>query len=302
MDRNRLGWLILACGILLGLGSGWGTYAWLETQSEARGGAGLPVHPVVVASRDLGRGMTLKPDDVQVVLFPDMSRPEGALHSIESSIGRIVLEPIRHGEPLLDGKLGPTDMAASPVALRISPHKRAYLIRVDNLAGSVIVPGDRVDLLVTLKPTNSTGSLTEPISRVVVENVPILDVLRAPSEQPATSNGGADSSGEVHGVILEVTPQQAEQVALAEEEGTLRLMFRNPVDAGHVPSQGVSHTNLLDLPRSATRREDTSGHDRPDTVVTPPASVNRTVPPPSKHPPTMHIEVIRGGERSEVVF
>lgn len=306
MDRYRLGWLALAGGVALGVGSGWAAYVWLETQGPAQGGQDLSVHPVVVASRDLPRGTRVGPDDVRVVSFPETSRPVGAIESVEATVSRPVLELIRHGEPLLDAKLGPADLAASSIALRTALHKRAYPIRVDGPAGTVLVPGDRIDLVATLKPTDSTGSLTEPTSRVVVENVPILDVLRAaPSQgaQGAADGPRAETAGEWEGIILEVTPEEAERVALAEHEGALRAVLRHPADTEHTNTPGVSQSRLLGLEQPTSEM----GHRQPDqpSSVKPALRAKPVRPAPATQaasPPSTRIEVIRGGQRSEVTF
>ncbi|MCP9439018.1 MAG: Flp pilus assembly protein CpaB [Nitrospira sp.] len=281
-------------------------YVWLESQSEARGGQeAASVHPVVVAARDLTRGMKLGPDDVQIVSFPDQSRPEGALESVESSIGRMVLEPIRSGEPVLNVKLSPAEITASPIALRTAPHKRAYPVRLQGPIGNVIASRDRIDLLVTARPANpdSNQPLAEPTSRIVVENVLVLDVLQPTAPQGTEQTEGSPSPPDDQtNIILEVTPEEAERVALAEHEGTLRAVLRHPTDTEHAGTAGVSQSQLLGLARQVG-----GPAAPPETRLPHESAIKRTVSLPpvqpaasSKNP--LRIEVLRGGQRSEVVF
>lgn len=303
MDRARLGWLALAGGIALGMGSGGMAYVWLETQSQAQGGQDQAVHPVLVAAHDLARGTRIGLEDVRLVSFPDTSRPEGALASVESSVGRPVLEPIRNGEPVLDTKLGPADVTASPVALRTARHKRAYAVRLQGPAGQVIVPSDHIDLLVTVRPTDTAGSpLTEPTSRIVVEQVPVLDVLRTAASD-GTDGSRTDPSNDWQDIVLEVTPEEAERVALAEHEGTLRAVLRHPTDTEKVNTPGVSQSRLLGLERPTRQDGDPQPRRHPLVPPAPRAEPVRQVAPTqaTTASPT-RIEVIRGGQRSEVTF
>ncbi|MCA1958949.1 MAG: Flp pilus assembly protein CpaB [Nitrospira sp.] len=308
MDRSRLGWLLLVGGLMLGLGSGWAAYVWLETQRLAQGDHDQSLHPVLVATRNLPRGIKLTPDDVRLVSFPDTSRPDGALESVEAGVDRMVLEPLRNGEPVLDTKLGPADVIASPVALRTPQHKRAYAVRLQGPAGQVTAPGDRIDLLVTVRPTDTSGGpLTEPTSRIVVEQVPVLDVLRAPAGNTESGGGSQPvSPSDGQDVILEVTPEEAERVALAEHEGTLRAVLRHPTDTEAANTPGVSQSRLLGLERP-TRQAGDPQPRRPHSVTpTPRAEPVRqtapTAPTQATAAPSTRIEVIRGGQRSEVAF
>lgn len=309
MDRYRLGWLILAGGLTLGLGSGWAAYLWLETQSLTQVEHDRSVHPVLVATRDLPRGTKLGSDDVRLVSFPDTSRPEGAIASIEASVGRPVLEPIRNGEPVLEAKLGPADLTASPIALRTALHKRAYPVRLQGPAGNVIVPGDRIDLLVTIRPADASGSpLTEPTSRIVVEEVPVLDVLRAPASGSTEGMGGSQPApaSDWQDIVLEVTPEEAERVALAEHEGTLRAVLRHPTDIERANTPGVSQSHLLGLERPTRQTDDPQPRRHSSITPAPRAEpipqTAQTAPTQATATPSTRIEVIRGGQRSEVAF
>jgi pilus assembly protein CpaB len=306
MDRSRLGWLILAGGLTLGLGSGWTAYIWLETQSLAQGEQNRSVHPVLVATRDLPRGTRLGPDDVRLVFFPEASRPEGALESVKASVGRMVLEPLRNGEPVLDAKLGPTDVTASPIALRTARHKRAYAVRLQGPAGQVIAPGDRIDLLMTVRPTDpSGGPLTEPTSRIVVEQVPVLDVLRVLAGSTEGMGGSQPTAvSDWEDIVLEVTPEEAERVALAEHEGTLRAVLRHPTDTERANTPGVSQSRLLGLERPVRPTRDPQPIQPPVArkQTLPAEATRQAAPTRAAAAPSTRIEVIRGGQRSEVTF
>lgn len=300
MTTYRLGWGLIGIGACLGIATGWGLYLWMTTHSAASSSTQVSSHPIVVAARDLGRGATLRPEDGRVVQFPDSTRPHDALTTLDELEGRIVLDPLRQDEPLLRSKLAPTDLSSSPLSLRTAVSKRGYPLRLDSLTTGLLSPGDRIDLVVTTKPTDGPDLAAEETATVAVQNLLVLDVLGSPparSDRSASSPDVSEGTTVPTGVVLEVTPEEAERVALAEQQGTVRAIVRNPIDSATASPPGVTRPALLGMsPRPA-------GVSR-DLRVGPPAEMQ---PPEIMATRPMEktgtrIEVIRGGIRSEVVF
>lgn len=86
--------------------------------------------------------------------------------------------------------------------------------------------GDRVDVLVTLD-----ANLVE-VDRTItlLQDIEILHT--GSQEQGAT-------------IILAVTPQQAEEITLADEKGRIRLTLRPAADTEPVPTTGVTPDTLI---------------------------------------------------------
>src|SRR3546814_9365193 len=105
---------------------------------------------------------------------------------------------------------------------------RAVTIRVNDVAGvaGFVLPGDRVDVLLTRDRTGGEGGnvANNLITDVLLQNVKVLGI-----DQDA--NQEKDKPSVAKAVTLEVSPQQAQKLALASQLGSLALMLRNLGDA-----------------------------------------------------------------------
>jgi len=78
-------------------------------------------------------------------------------------------------------------------------------------------PGNRVDVVTAYREGQQTRSET------VIQNVKVLAV-----DQTASTD--KDKPVVVRAVTLEVTPEDAEKLVLAEQRGAIQLALRNPLD------------------------------------------------------------------------
>ena len=111
-------------------------------------------------------------------------------------------------------------------------------VSVESAAGGFILPGDRVDVLVTVELQNNGnegGGQTRHASSVVLQNVKVLAVdqsTRADDDQQAVVGATA---------TLEVSPGDSEALALARAAGELSLVLRSYADTAG-PSGRVAAT------------------------------------------------------------
>ncbi len=114
-------------------------------------------------------------------------------------------------------------------------------VKVDDAAGisGFIMPGTLVDVVVVIDPREGAGN-QNPISKIVLQNIKVLangqNIDKPENEREANS---------VKAVTLQVTPEQAEKLALAATEGKLQLVMRNQIDQGDEQTTGVNKRNLL---------------------------------------------------------
>jgi pilus assembly protein CpaB len=169
---------------------------------------------------------------------------------------------------------------------------RAMSVKVDEVIGvaGFVVPGTRVDLVVTLR---GSGQAQESMSRTVVSNVLVLTAGTKFDQEQAKDGKAVPSSV----VTLAVSPSDAERVALASSEGKISLALRNPLDVTPTETVGV-HVAALRL--------GTGSAPQPEPVKTQPAAARRpvaVVPPPAAAPapvPKIYtVEAIRGAKRTE---
>src|ERR671929_1435463 len=116
---------------------------------------------------------------------------------------------------------------------------RAMTVKVDDVMGisGFIMPGALVDVVVVINPTEQQQN---PISKIVLQNIKVLangqNIDRPKNDRDPES---------VKAVTLQVTPDQAERLALASTEGKLQLVMRNAVDQDDEQTQGVDKHSLL---------------------------------------------------------
>ncbi|WP_292030357.1 Flp pilus assembly protein CpaB [Brevundimonas sp. UBA2416] len=176
---------------------------------------------------------------------PAAARPEGAVASVTRAatnlttggakadyVGSVVREPILAGEPIVGRKIVRAGDSGY-MAAYLEPGMRAMAIRVtvETAAGGFILPGDRVDVLLTRETTLSNmgaqeGDRSKFASSTVMQNIKVLAIdqsTRAGDDEQAVVGATA---------TLEVGPRDAEALALAKSEGELSLVLRSYADTG----------------------------------------------------------------------
>jgi len=146
---------------------------------------------------------------------------------MEAALGGVVREEIAANEPIVARKIVRADQGGF-MAVMLAPGMRAMAVpvSVESTAGGFILPGDRVDILVSGQSQSSgdTGQ-AKFISRPVLRNVKVLAIdqnVEAKSDQPSVIGATA---------TLELSPEDGQALALAKAEGTLSLMLRSYADA-----------------------------------------------------------------------
>lgn len=248
MGRNR-SFLFFGLAVLLALGTSIMAYNWFQNQTPApqvKKIVKFEGTPIVVASADLPWGTPLTKEMIRVVNFPSEHLPEGRFVEVDELQGRIVLTHLKRNEPILESKLAPLDIKTGGVGGVLHPGMRAMAVRVNEVVGvsGFLKPGDRVDIMVTLK----NGGKNEKITKTVLENTLILAAgtqmeRKGPGEKPKA----------VKVITFEVSLKEAEKLALASTEGKLRLALRSPINTEPELTKGATTQNLLSSYRPAVR-------------------------------------------------
>ncbi len=197
---------------------------------------------IAVARVPLDYGATLTADNIRMVSWPATSLPEGAFRSTKGLYGsepRVVLRPIEAGEPILPGKITGFGGRASLAEL-IETDMRAMAVRISDTAGvgGHILPGDRVDVMVTRQPRlDGEQGEAEPITDIVLQNVRVAAIDLNPSEK-------ADEPKVAKTATLVVDQQGAQKLALAGQVGTLSLALRNPANQDQFAASTVGTRDL----------------------------------------------------------
>jgi pilus assembly protein CpaB len=197
---------------------------------------------VVVAKVDVPLGSKLVAEQLTTVQVPDDATPDGAFDTTDKIIGRVVTINIAAREPVTDFKLAPEGSAAGLSAV-IPEGYRAMTVKVDDVVGvaGFARPGSLVDVVVVIQPSDNRTSDQGPISKIVLQNIKVL-ASGQNIDQP--KNGDRDAQ-QVKAVTLQVTPEEAEKLALASTEGKLQLVMRNSIDQDDEQTKGVDKSTLL---------------------------------------------------------
>jgi pilus assembly protein CpaB len=265
---------------------------------------------VVVAKVDIPVGSRLIPEQLEIAQFPSNVTPPGAIPAIdENLVGRVVLVALQPKEPVTETRLAPVG-AAGGLSSVIPEGYRAMTVKVDDVVGvsGFILPGTLVDVVVVITPPKGSGN-DEKISKIVLQNIKVL----ASGQNIDKPKDGREPDRGVRAVTLQVTPEQAEKLALASSEGHLQLVMRNSVDQADEQTHGANKSTLLSGDRAVIAPEPgTKEPPKPAPVARP---IRRSVPrqaiPSTKEtaarvttqaPPRPSIEVIEGAKKKTVDF
>ena len=191
---------------------------------------------VVVAAENLPLGTRVSKEQLKVVGWPAATPVEGSFASLDEVVGRGLISPVQANELLTENKLAPKEAGAG-LAPSIPPGMRALSVKTNDVIGvaGFTVPGARVDVLVVVKDRDNS------MARVVVSNLQVLtagtkyDIEQAKDGKPMPSNV----------VTLLVTPDQAERITLAQTNGSITLVLRNPLDLAPTQTTGIRMAGLM---------------------------------------------------------
>jgi pilus assembly protein CpaB len=201
-----------------------------------------PVQTVVVARRDIAAGEELQSSSLEVVEVPAADAVDGGFAAADELLGRATRYPIFRREQVVEARLVSPDTEESEgLAFSVPPRMRAFSVPVSEQsgAGGLIIPGDRVDVMVATAfgrlfgPTDLSTEESHPIVITVLQDVLVLAVGQ---EITASVDDGRDSATlrleeaepqpSARSVTLAVTPSQAQLLFLAAEQGRLGLALR----------------------------------------------------------------------------
>ncbi|HEY0079324.1 MAG TPA: Flp pilus assembly protein CpaB [Pyrinomonadaceae bacterium] len=308
--RNKRLFVVLAGAVVFGLAAAVLVSRYLaNAQAYTRN-----LNNVVVAKVDVPAGTKLIAEQLTTAQFPPNAVPDGTFDSMDKLVGRVAITNIAAREPLTDFKLAPEGSAGGLSAV-IPEGFRAMTVKVDDVVGvsGFLMPGALVDVVVVINP-NDGGLRQDPISKIVLQNVKVLangqNIDRPKDDREAAS---------VKAVTLQVTPEQAEKLALAATEGKLQLVMRNSVDQGDEQTQGADKRSLLGGERAmpqpdpgSLKSEQPKPAPAPNPAPRPrqqrepvreqskPAPAPVAAAPPA--PPRTSVEMIEGAKRRSVEF
>lgn len=229
----------LLIAVLLAVGTGWLTLNYLSSLKSQSAAAGAP-RDVFVASSEITARAPITEAMLTRVQRPGTAVDPDAITDEKQIVGSLALITIPAGATITSSKIGHPANAALPV--RLTPGMRAVSVEIDKVKGvsGLLQPGDRVDVIAVPKTMNEP-----PPASTILRGVRVLAMGDTLEYTSATPNPNESNSTTI---TLEVTPSQADLLAMADVNTTLRLALRSPREAPnslpaeplHFPHQDMS--------------------------------------------------------------
>lgn len=170
--------------------------------------------PVVVTKTEIPPYTPISQDWLTVENLPKASIQKGMFADFKGVTGKVAKTIIPAGMPVSQAFLaeeGPGSLLTAQISEFKDSQLRATELKCGEVLDGKLVPGDRVDVIGSMKLP--IGGIQQPVSQIIGIQVPILAVTGEPAKPS--------------GVIVGLTPQQAQDVAFAETAGTIKLAL-NP--------------------------------------------------------------------------
>jgi len=230
---------------------------------------------MAVAVREIPARTIIVPGMLSSKVVPVSETPSPDVLTPEEAVGKVALIAVAAGSPIKA-----TDVAAKGVSLGLSyaipPSMRAVTVAVDPVIGvaGFLKAGDHVDVVATF-----TRGMGGAVAKTVLQDVQLLALGSQLEKEPMEQN--ADSTTLRRGTdtaTLLVTPVEAERLALAENEGKLRLSLRGAGDVVKSATNGVTSQAVMGFDPKANA---VSVNERPSPA---PQAPVYSWPPPAYNP------------------
>lgn len=219
---------------------------------------GIAAVEVLVAERDLAAGTILKYEDMTWRAWPEDGVGKNYILADEEDVdeelvGFVVKRGIGQGEPITTDKVFKRSEAGF-LAGAVSPGMRAVSIAVNPVSGAAgfVSPGDRIDVILTVEIRKALvrtdegqdviGPVVQFSSETVLKDVRVLAIDQSMAD--------LDKDAQVSKTVtLEVTPKQAELLAVASTMGILSLSLRS-LTPGEIAEGEIGYTSDREISKA----------------------------------------------------
>ena len=225
---------------------------WLQSQKPAPVAAeAAPVSTVpmvLVAKGNIPAGTFLRPENLRWEHWPENGIAPSYVtdnkRKVEDYVGAVVRVGVNDGEPITDARvMKPGDRGF--LAAVLQPGDRAITVNVTPSSGlaGLVFPGDKIDLVASFKvefegKADGNTHLPHWASETVERDLRVLAVDQRVDDQNKEVVVAKT-------VTLEVTPKQAEIIAIVSELGKFSLSLRSMPQDGEPPpsdNEAASYT------------------------------------------------------------
>lgn len=259
---------------------------------------------VVIATRDLYMGLPIGPDDVaEREVAPEVVSRDNIFSALPEVLGRTPRERILAGEPVRSERLARPDAGVGLNAI-VPPGKRAMTIAttVETGVAGLLQAGNYIDIIVTIRPEDPSSVGAKWVSETILQGIRVLAVgtsldresqaAKDSSQKKSGRNSSADQARKLKpSITLEVTPEEAEKLALAISRGDVHVALRSDIDILQYDSHGLTTgASLIGYP------------PRSPSSAPAPRQAPAAETPEVLQPALPTAEVIQGSKTQEVTF
>ena len=224
--------LILLLAIIFGGIAAFGAFQYMKTMEDTYQLSGNYTQ-VATARENITARTIIQGSMLEFIEVPVEYVMSGAVLDPADAVGKLARSDIFPGEQLMTQKLMNREDQQGGLAVKVEEGKRAVTIPVGQVSSlhGLLEVNDKVDVMVTfgykLEETDPvTGSSEEKdhvATSTVIHSTPILAIN-------AYTMSGEKGSEEVSTVTVMVTPEEAQLIALATQQGVVQLALRSPED------------------------------------------------------------------------
>ena len=231
--------LIVVVGFGVAGGSVYAARDYLETQARTTAEGQVATVACLVAARDIPLGQPMEAHMVTTQNWPADAVPLGVFTDPAGLLPGDDQEPRRAMRAIAQGELMTAARVSDwgekvTIAQTLGENTRAMAINVDaqTAVGGFVTPGDSVDIVMTQGGGEGLRAVT------ILQNIRVIGVDQDSRED-------SDAPVVARTVTVEVTPEQGQRLALAQQAGRLSLSLRDPNAAENMDLPAISLNDLL---------------------------------------------------------
>jgi len=242
---RNISFIMLIVAVILGAITVYFTRSFIESQRTAptadlTQSNAVVTTTIVVSTVPLKFGDEITTDHLKEVDWPLDLKPEGSFETVNEVIGderRVTLRSISINEPVVKSKISGFGYRAT-LSQIIGEGKRAVTIRVNDVAsvGGFVLPGDEVDVVHSYQ---AGDDILDSISNIILQNVRVLAIDQIADESQEGAIVGKAAT-------VEVTPEEAQKIALAAKVGSLSLALRR-LSAEDLDEEVIDLTKTIEV-------------------------------------------------------
>lgn len=241
MFRLR-GWILISLSLVLAICAALLANRWMTARGAALDARNPDMVTVITAASEIPFGTKVEARHLATISMISGTQPPGAYNDLKQVEGKVARATILAGELLLEARF--VDQGTgSTLAAVVAPNMRAVTVRVDDVVGvgGFLLPGNRVDVVAAREEGNRAFADT------ILNDVKVLAV-----DQTASSD--QNEPVVVRAVTLEVSPEGAEAIVKAKQQGSIQLTLRNPLDKSVTAPDLAPRTPVPTQPAAAPQR------------------------------------------------